>query len=50
LDSDRLILPAYGTFTGGLKTRSDVLSSLMRSEAIAIMTGKEAPSIPMPRL
>ena len=50
LDSDRLILPAYGTFTGGLKTQSDVLSSLMRSEALAILTGKEARAIPMPRL
>jgi hypothetical protein len=49
LDSDRLILPAYGTFTGGLKTQSEALCSLMRPEAVAILTGKQARPIPMPR-
>lgn len=50
LDSDRLILPAFGTFTGGLKTQSGELSSLMRSEAVAILTGKQVSVIPMPML
>jgi len=36
-DSDRVILPSYGTYTGGLRTTSDVLSSIMRPEAIAIL-------------
>ena len=49
LDSDRLILPAYGTFTGGLKTQSEALCGLMRPEAVAILTGKQARPIPMPR-
>ena len=50
LDRDRLILPAYGTFTGGLKTQSGELSSLMRPGALAILTGKKVKAIPMPRV
>lgn len=49
VDSDRLILPAYGTYTGGLDCRSDVLCGLMRPEATAILTGKTAVAVPMPR-
>ena len=48
-DSDRVILPAYGTYTGGLRSRSDVLCDLMRPEACAILTGKNPIAIPMPR-
>lgn len=48
-DSDRLILPAYGTYTGGLSSQSDVLTKLMRSEARAILTGKSPVAFPMPR-
>lgn len=48
-DSARLILPAYGTYTGGLRTDDMALSSLMRPEAQAIMTGPVAHIIPMPR-
>ena len=50
LDKDRLILPAYGTFTGGLKTQSRELSSLMLSGALAILTGKKTKAIPMPKV
>lgn len=49
LDSDRLILPAYGTYTGGLPSHHDVLCALMRPEAQAILTGRTAIAIPMPR-
>ena len=48
-DTDRLILPAYGTYTGGLRSRSDVLCQLMRPEAHAILTGPRPLAIPMPR-
>ena len=48
-DSDRLILPAYGTYTGGLRSGSQVLSSLMRPDACAILTGPHPVAIPMPR-
>ena len=48
-DSDRLILPAYGTYTGGLRSHCDVLCEVMRPEAKAILTGKTPIVIPMPR-
>ena len=49
LDTNRVVLPAYGTFTGGLKTQSPVLMDLMRPEAVAIVTGKTPRVIAMPR-
>lgn len=48
-DSDRVILPSYGTYTGGLRSDTPVLSALMRPEAIAILTGREPHALPMPR-
>ncbi len=48
-DSDRLIMPAYGTYTGGLRSQSEVLKTLMRPEACAILTGRAPLIIPMPR-
>lgn len=48
-DVDRLILPAYGTYTGGLDTKSEALTSLMRPEATVVLTGKTATALPMPR-
>jgi hypothetical protein len=48
-DRDRAILPAYGTYTGGLSTRDAALAGLMRPEALALMTGPVPGPIPMPR-
>ncbi|MDJ0820483.1 MAG: ligase-associated DNA damage response endonuclease PdeM [Paracoccaceae bacterium] len=48
-DTNRLILPAYGTYTGGLCTTSNVLSALMAPNAQSILTGKRALAVPMPR-
>ncbi|NEK23274.1 ligase-associated DNA damage response endonuclease PdeM [Sulfitobacter sp. JBTF-M27] len=48
-DSDRLIMPAYGTYTGGLDCQSAVFAPLMRPEACAVLTGKTAVAVPMPR-
>ena len=48
-DSDRVILPSYGTYTGGLKSSDPVLTGLMRTEAIAILTGRKTHAVPMPR-
>ena len=48
-DSDRVILPAFGTYTGGLRTQTDVLCDLMLPEACAILTGPNPHVIPMPR-
>ncbi|MCA1336668.1 ligase-associated DNA damage response endonuclease PdeM [Pseudooceanicola marinus] len=49
LDGQRLILPAFGTYTGGLRTRDPALSGLMGAGAVAILTGSTARPIPMPR-
>lgn len=49
LDTDRLILPAYGTFTGGLRSSDATLSTLMRPRALAILTGEVPCPLPMPR-
>ncbi len=48
-DSDRLVMPAYGAYTGGLRSQSEVLRTLMRPEARAILTGKTPIVFPMPR-
>ncbi|MCV3272883.1 ligase-associated DNA damage response endonuclease PdeM [Roseobacter sinensis] len=48
-DSKRLILPAYGTYTGGLHSHSDVLGTLMQPDALAILTGPMPTCVPMPR-
>ena len=49
VDSDRVILPAYGSYTGGLRSTAPELSRLMRPEAIAILTGPAPHAMPMPR-
>lgn len=48
-DEHRLILPAYGTYTGGLRCSDPVLQNLMSAKACAILTGPTPTSIPMPR-
>ena len=49
IDTNRIILPAYGTYTGGLAAQTPVLRALMRDEAIAVLTGGTPTAIPMPR-
>ncbi|SNX68812.1 putative phosphoesterase [Cereibacter ovatus] len=49
LDEARLILPAYGAYTGGLWCHDPALVSLMRPGALAILTGPKALAVPMPR-
>ncbi|MDQ2067275.1 ligase-associated DNA damage response endonuclease PdeM [Xinfangfangia sp. CPCC 101601] len=49
VDDQRLIMPAYGAYTGGLWTESPALTSLMQPRALAILTGTKARAIPMPR-
>jgi uncharacterized protein len=48
-DTTRIILPAYGTYTGGLWCEHESLSGLMQAGALAVLTGKKALAIPMPR-
>ncbi len=49
LDQTRLILPAYGTYTGGLRSRTDVLCDLMAPDAQAILLTDPPLAVPMPR-
>lgn len=49
IDSDRVILPAYGTYTGGLWCDAAPLSTLMRAGALAVLTGAVPQAVPMPR-
>lgn len=49
IDDTRIILPAYGTYTGGLRSHDSVLQSLMRPGALAVMTGPTPRPLPMPR-
>jgi DNA ligase-associated metallophosphoesterase len=50
LDAQRLILPAYGSYTGGLASHDPVLTGLMGADALAILTGARALAVPMPRM
>lgn len=48
-DSQRLLVPAFGAYTGGLRTTDPAISELMQPDAQAIMTGQSLHQIPMPR-
>ncbi|MGR3468640.1 MAG: ligase-associated DNA damage response endonuclease PdeM [Shimia sp.] len=48
-DGDRVILPAYGTYTGGLRSHDAALTRIMRAEATAVLTGPMAHAVPMAR-
>jgi metallophosphoesterase superfamily enzyme len=48
-DQHRVILPAFGTFTGGLRSDATVLQDLMRRGAVAVLTGQTCHVLPMPR-
>lgn len=49
IDADRVVMPAYGTFTGGLRSEAPALSGLMRDGALAVLCGPAAQVLPMPR-
>lgn len=48
-DKSRLILPAFGAYTGGLRSTDDALKGLMATDAKAILTGSTLCEMPMPR-
>lgn len=48
IDAARVILPAYGTYTGGLRSTDAALDRLMGPDAIAVLTGTRALPVPMP--
>ena len=46
-DATRLILPAYGAYTGGLSALHKDLRGLFGTQAIAILTGRKAIPVPV---
>ena len=46
-DSRRLILPAFGTYTGGLNASDPIIAALFEQDARAIMTGIKSTVIPL---
>ena len=48
-DRARVILPAYGTYTGGLSSDDLAFSGLMLDGAMAILTGRKALPVPIPK-
>lgn len=49
IDGRRVVMPAFGTYTGGLCTTAPEISALMDAEAVAVLTGPSARAVPMPR-
>ncbi|OYX40914.1 MAG: metallophosphoesterase [Rhodobacterales bacterium 32-67-9] len=48
VDTARVILPAYGTYTGGLGAEDPALCDLMGPGAVAVLTGAVARPVPAP--
>lgn len=47
-DAGRLILPAYGCYTGGLDWMTPVLRGLFEPKAVAYLTGAQVLAVPVP--
>ena len=48
MDAHRMILPAYGAYTGGLDCLQPVIRQLFGPKALAILTGHKAIAAPLP--
>ncbi|PZX19671.1 putative phosphoesterase [Palleronia aestuarii] len=48
-DANRIIMPAYGTYTGGLDWTASPLADLMHLGACAVLTGQRPCKVPVPR-
>lgn len=46
MDQNRVILPAFGTYTGGLRISDPLFDGLVVDDAVAVLTGKRAVAIP----
>lgn len=49
VDQRRIIMPAFGAYTGGLRCTDPALEALMGTDARAILTGRPVLVVPMPR-
>ena len=45
-DQNRVIMPAYGTYTGGMSVRSDEIKALVEPDAAVVLTGNKIRVIP----
>ncbi len=50
VDRDRAILPAYGTYTGGLEATSAPLADLLMADALALLSGPSVVPVPLAQL
>jgi DNA ligase-associated metallophosphoesterase len=50
VDQDRIIMPAYGTYTGGLSVSAEPLASIMNDSSTCILTGLQALPVPRPKV
>lgn len=48
-DENRVILPAFGTYTGGLRSDDPAFMRLLQPGAIAILTGQQPRAVPWSR-
>lgn len=48
-DAARIVMPAYGAYTGGLRWTDPALQTLMGDGARAVLTGPRAACLPLPR-
>jgi len=45
-DQNKIIMPAYGTYTGGMSVLSNEIKELVDPDAIVMLTGKKIRAIP----
>jgi DNA ligase-associated metallophosphoesterase len=46
IDATRVIMPAFGTYTGGLRAGDAALTALMSADTLAVLTGRRAIALP----
>lgn len=47
IDHNRIIMPAFGTYTGGLRASHPTLRALMADDATAVLTGRKSLPVPL---
>lgn len=47
IDENRIILPAFGAYTGGLRANHPTLTTFMGTNATAVLTGRKALPVPL---
>jgi DNA ligase-associated metallophosphoesterase len=47
IDKTRIIMPAFGAYTGGLRAHDPALQKLMAKDATAVLTGRKAIPVPL---